>query len=81
MPPRIYNGITPAAFSAIQARAQSESGLTLNGNAGQASGHGVTVRWTYDGATLTLSLVSKPFFVPQSVIVKAFNELVNGSGT
>ena len=83
MESKVYPGISPEVFKAIQARAQSESGLNLTGNVGQAHSKGLTVEWTYDGATLTITPTAKKFpasLKSDAYIYAQLDKLVTGNG-
>jgi hypothetical protein len=81
-PFRTYVGVSPARFSQLEAQAQSALGMTIQGNSGQASAHGVEVAWNYDptGQSLTFTLVSKPFYISQGVIGNHLDDFVGSRG-
>jgi hypothetical protein len=53
--------ITPEGFAADAARLKAEDGIEIAGNSGTISKKGVVAQWTYDGKTLQVSIVHKPF--------------------
>ena len=62
--------ITPAQFTAYLGLMPS-NGFTISpvdADRGQAVGRGVTINYDYDGITLTLTIVDKPFFISNSYI-------------
>ncbi len=79
----IYSGITPGRLAAIEARAQSEIGIAINGTEGTATAHGITVSWVYDAddQTLTVGDTAKPWYVPESKIDEKLTELVNSTAS
>jgi hypothetical protein len=54
------------------------NGLSLSGNAGQASKQGFTVSWSYDpvAKVLEIQCLSAPFLVPCSTINGKIHDLV-----
>jgi hypothetical protein len=72
-----FTGLTPDQFTALTAKAVA-SGLSLSGNAGQASKDGFTVSWTYDpiARVLEIQCLSAPFLVPCSSINGKIHDLV-----
>lgn len=75
----IYYNITPKWLAAIEARAQSELGMRIDGVAGQASKDGITIAWTYDAddQSLTVGDIKKPWFVMEEKVQEALTKLVN----
>lgn len=59
--------ISPAELEAKRQQL-GKSGITIEGDSGTIQTHGVALSYTYDGATLTVTTVSKPFYIPQSTI-------------
>jgi hypothetical protein len=52
-----------ATFDAKAKQLATEQGINLAGDKGQVSKSGVTVGYSYDGQTLTLNVLKKPFIV------------------
>ena len=77
----IYTGITPAWLASIEAEAQQQLGITINGNEGSATKSGITISWVYDPVELTLTVgdTRKPWYVPESKIDEELTALVNSS--
>lgn len=61
--------ITPDQMAKFRVEA-AENGIALPGlSSGQATTHGVVIDYAYDGVqSLVLTIVSKPFYIPASVI-------------
>jgi len=77
----IYENITPPRLAAIEARAQHDLGISINGNEGTATKNGITISWVYDpsGQTLTVGDTRKPWYVPESKIDEELMGLVNAT--
>jgi plastocyanin len=77
----IYTGITPAWLASIEAEAQQQLGITIDGNEGSATKSGITISWVYDPAELTLTVgdTHKPWFISESKIDEELTALVNSS--
>jgi hypothetical protein len=61
--------VTPAEMDSFRAILTQDGVTVPAGNEGQIVTHGVTMAFSYDGtAGLTLTIVSKPFYVPASMI-------------
>jgi hypothetical protein len=73
-----FTGLTPDQFTSLTAKAAA-NGLSLSGNAGQASKDGFTVWWNYDpaAAVLEIQCLSAPFLVPCSTINGKIHDLVD----
>jgi hypothetical protein len=73
--------ITPAQFETLVEKAAAAGVPITNAAAGQAEAYGVTVAWTYDGATLTVTVMSRSFFDPSVADIQArIAELVTSNG-
>ena len=60
--------LSPSGFSALRTRLL-ELGVTLpDGNAGRIRSNGVVLEYQYDGETLTLKGIEKPFIAPWSMV-------------
>lgn len=55
--------MTPQMFAAKAAQLKAEEGIDLTVNAGTVEKSGVKASYTYDGATLTVTILSKPWLV------------------
>jgi hypothetical protein len=77
----IYTGITSAWLASIEAKAQQQLGITIDGNEGSATKSGITISWVYDPIELTLTVgdTHKPWFIPESKIDEELTALVNSS--
>ncbi len=77
----IYTGITPTWLANIEAKAQQQLGIVIDGNEGSATRSGITISWVYDPVELTLTVgdTGKPWFVPEGKIDEALTALVNSS--
>ena len=62
--------ITPEQYAALIAEAQA-AGVPIAGDSGTASKDGVTVAWTYDGTTLTLTVESRAWYDPPIATIQA----------
>lgn len=52
----------------------AQNGIVIDGDSGTVDSHGVTVDYTYDGETLALTVVKKPFFCPESAVEDKLRE-------
>lgn len=59
--------MSEAQFASLAERAK-EQGIELSGREGLIEKMGVTARWAYDGANLTVDVVDKPFFLSKESI-------------
>ena len=60
--------VTPDQLETFRQEA-AKAGLVIPpGNTGDVTTHGVTMTFSYDGTTLTLTITSKPFFIPASMV-------------
>jgi hypothetical protein len=73
-----FTGITQSRFDCLVQKATA-SGISLAGNAGEASKDGVTIRWLFDpvAQTLELQCVSAPFFLSCETINGKIHDLVD----
>lgn len=53
--------VTPKQYAAMEADINA-SGFPISGNSGTAEKDGVRMSWTYDGATLSITVLSAPLF-------------------
>lgn len=68
MGPRNYP-VTPEEMANFRAILAKDGVVVPNGNSGQIETHGVEISFSYDGtAALTLTILSKPFFILASTI-------------
>ena len=69
--------LSPSSFAALRSRLL-ELGVTLpDGNGGRIRSNGVVLEYQYDGETLTLKGIEKPFIVPWSTIWNKVDEWLN----
>jgi hypothetical protein len=75
---QVFDNITPQRFTCLAQKAAA-SGINLNGNQGQASHSGVTIRWNYDpvGQTLELKCLAHPFLVSDGTVNHRIHDLVD----
>lgn len=62
--------ISREQFEAARAKLASEQNIVLTGDKGEVEGHKVGVGFSYDGATLTLTVEHKPWIYPESEVEK-----------
>jgi hypothetical protein len=74
-----FDGITSARFNCLVRKVQAETGLALQGNAGEASHDGVAVTWSFDpiAGTLEIQCTSAPFFLSCGAINEKIHDLVD----
>jgi len=70
--PIVFTGITPEKYNALLTAAAKDVSITPEPNGGKAASHGVTVEWTYLDETLTVTILSKPFYVPEDAVKALF---------
>lgn len=75
---QVFSGITQQRFDCLMQKAAA-SGISINGNQGQASHSGVTVSWSFDpiSQTLELQCLAAPFFVSCGMINGRLHDLVD----
>lgn len=73
-----FSGMTQARFDCLIQKATT-SGISISGNAGQASRDGVTIRWLFDpiAQTLELQCMGAPFFVSCGTVNSKIHDLVD----
>jgi len=73
-----FTGIIQARFGCLVKKAEV-SGITIAGNAGEASQDGITIRWLYDPAneSLELQCTGAPFFLSCGTIKPKIHDLVD----
>lgn len=60
-------------FAGLVDRAQAQ-GIVLRGRDGLIEMMGVRARWAYDGATLTVDVLDKPFFLSTGAVEARLRE-------
>ena len=60
--------MTQAQFDALAARLKSSQGIELGGPAGTIEKMGVKARYAFDGNTMTVEILEKPFFVSKEYV-------------
>ncbi len=75
---QVFQNITDLRYNCLVQKA-AEPGITITGNAGQASMHGITIRWKFDPAARTLELqcMNAPFYAPCGTVNNRIHELVD----
>jgi hypothetical protein len=74
--------VSPSQVSAFRANLAAH-GVTLPaGDSGQFvdSEHDITFGYAYDGTTLTVTIIDKPWLYPASTIFNAMNEYIGNPG-
>lgn len=75
---QVFSGVNPARFARLTARAQAE-GVDIAGNTGTSTAGGVTVTWSYDPATesLTIQCIGAPFYLGCGFINSNIHNLID----
>lgn len=75
---QVFTGVTQARFNCLVEKAQT-AGITIAGNVGQATQHGLTVRWSFDpiNQVLELQCTEAPFFLSCGKINGKIHDLVD----
>lgn len=78
---RVLSGIEEQQFKAIAATIQKRMGITLPERNGSVEAHGFRVHVHYDSAaeSLTLELLEKPWYVPESLLEQKIDEWLTES--
>ena len=63
----ISQAMTPAQFAACQQQIAAQYGVHLAGDGGAATLAGVTASCRFDGQTLTVEILKKPFLLSRSL--------------
>jgi hypothetical protein len=76
------NGISEEKFAELKQALESRTGIVLERDEGTVEKHGFCVRYRRDSEseTLSLELLKKPWFVPQSLIDRKVGEYLTGPG-
>lgn len=74
--------IAPEQYAAMLAEVTA-AGIPISGNAGTASKQGVTVSWSYDGETLSITVEKRSWYDPsmeeiEARIASAVNKILAG---
>jgi hypothetical protein len=77
---QVFGDVTSANFADLIRQGES-LGMPITGKTGQATRDGVTIAWTYDVAssTLTIECTDAPSFVPCSMINSKIDSAVSGA--
>ncbi len=59
--------MTEEQFAAVAAKAK-EQGIDLSGRDGLIEKMGVKAQWAFDGATLTVDVIDKPFWMTKDAV-------------
>ena len=72
-----FEGISVGVFGCLQAKGTA-AGVPIAGEQGQATAHGVTLRWNFDAAleVLVIECLDRPVFVSCSRITSTVTELI-----
>ena len=75
---QLFQQITQARFSCLLQKA-SNAGIAINGNEGEASKDGITLRWKFDPVSQTLELqcLDLPFFLSCGDVNGKIHDLVD----
>lgn len=65
--------LTPEQFAARKAELE-KNGVPITGNAGTISKMGVRVEYVYNGSTLTVTVLKKPFLISEKTLVGKIND-------
>ncbi len=60
--------MTQGEFDAVAARLKSSEGIELSGRTGTIEKMGVKAGYSYDGETLTVEVMEKPFLVTREYV-------------
>lgn len=76
-PNQTFTNVSQTQFDRLAEKAKT-AGIMIDGQTGQASANGVTVRWNFDEATQTLEIqcTDSPFFLPCHIIDAKLREIV-----
>jgi hypothetical protein len=79
---RVVSGIDEQKFAAIAAEIRRRLGAELPAPSGSIEAQGFTFQVQYDreAETLTLDLLKKPWFIPDSLVAQKIDEWLAGSG-
>jgi len=79
---RVVSGIDEQKFGTIAAEIRRRLGVELPNPSGSIESQGFTFQVDYnrEAETLTLSLLKKPWFIPESLIAQKMDEWLAGAG-
>jgi hypothetical protein len=77
-----FQGVTQAVKDCLSAKLLQDGISGPIGDSGQLAGHGVTISytWTVADATLTVNVVSKPFFISCGTVTGAIHDALSACG-
>jgi len=68
--------MTEEQFQALAGKAKAQ-GIELEGRAGVIEKMGVKAKWGFDGATLTVDVLEKPFFMSKEAVEEKLRAALN----
>lgn len=68
--------VNPEQFDSFRDALKKNRIEASEGNSGQIETHGIVISFVYEGTILTLTIVSKPFYIPASMIWSEINSYV-----
>jgi hypothetical protein len=80
--PLNYSGVDTTKWECARDVVQSEYGISIDADHGEATERGFTLEWSYDASTeeLHIQCTEKPFFVPCSVVNGRINDTAGKCG-
>ena len=75
--PLIYSGVDAAKWAGIRETIESQYGIRIDSDRGEASQRGFALKWEYEPGegSLRIQCLEKPFVIPCSVV----NSYINGA--
>src|SRR4051794_33545304 len=80
--PLSYSGVDASMWASITERIESEYGIRIDSERGEASKRGFKLKWAYEPgeATLEIQCLDKPFITPCAVVNSYINGVAKKSG-
>jgi hypothetical protein len=68
--PLTFTDVSPAKWDEIKAKVQSEAGITISSDSGEAQAKGITISWNYDGSsTLVITVEDTSWYDPSEASI------------
>jgi hypothetical protein len=68
--PLTFTNVSPEKWNEVKAKVQSEAGVTITSDVGEAEAQGVTFAWNYDGSsTLVITVENTSWYDPSEASI------------
>ena len=80
MQSQTFSPVSTQRWFDIRAAFQQQAGVTLPGDSGSTSSHGITFSWAYANESLTVNVINIPWYLPvsESDVMSKFSVWIAG---